>query len=192
MNTHLSRHLFSAAALVIAISSASPLAFASNNLTIKSGGGEELTVKNGLFGGSQKIVKDRFGNGYESKKGWFGTKKAKVSVLGNHVEKKKGLLGSTEVEATSILGDKVTTKKGLFGNRKTTVELGGVSSMIGQLFKKKPAPTLSVPQTPMSSSSQGTIEASPVDLQSNQIPQADSAVPSNNGSVIEDVQGWSQ
>lgn len=189
--------LLSAAALVITIASTSPVAYAArNDFTIKTGGGEELTIKNGLFGGKQKVVKDRFGDKYESKKGWFGTKQSKVSVLGNHLETKKGLLGSSEVEATSILGDKVTTKKGWFGRRKTTVELAGVSSMIGQLFKRKP-PTLSVPQSQMPGNAQAPLST---DLRSSQIPAADAVPPdslpaatdSSAGSMVEDVQGWSQ
>lgn len=181
--------LLSAAALVIAIASNSPLAYAQGgDFSIKSGGGEELTIKNGLFGGQQKVVKDRFGDKYETKKGWFGTKQSKVSVLGNHVQTKKGLLGSSEVEATSILGDKITTKKGWFGRRKTTVELGGVSSMIGQLIKRK-APTLSVPQSQMPANAQEPLSA---DLRSTQLPAADAVAPTTNGSIVDDVQGWSQ
>lgn len=189
----------SALALVLAIASSycSPTAYAQgNDLTIKTGGGEELSIKNGLFGGKQKVVKDRFGDKYESKKGLFGTRQSKVSVLGNNVETKKGLLGGTEVQATSVFGDKVTSKKGWFGlgRRQTTVELGGVSSMIGHLFKRKisPASPAAAPVAPFGTPANWNQDPVNSNLQSSQAAQAEPHVPSADSSVIENVQGWSQ
>ena len=118
-------------------------AFASgNDLTIKDGFGEEVVIKNGLFGTKQHVVKDRLGDKFVQKKSVFGSKDTEVNVLGNSFKKKKGLFGSSEIEGTSILGDKVTTKKGWFGRRTTTVDVSGVSSVIRDLFagRKTPPP----------------------------------------------------
>jgi hypothetical protein len=108
-----------------------------NDITIKSGMGEEFTIKNGLFSSKSKVVKDRYGNKFEQKKGLFGGKKTEVNVLGNSFSAKKGLFGSTNVEGNTIFGDTVKTKKGLFGNRKTEVDLSGVSTLVNNLMQNK-------------------------------------------------------
>lgn len=109
-----------------------------NNVTVKSGGGETLEMKSGWFGRDSIKVQDRFGNKLENSKGWLSRKK-EVKVLGNSLEEKKGLFGQKSYKATSILGDKIETKRSWFGlgPRQTTVDLSGVSSVAGQLIKKK-------------------------------------------------------
>lgn len=111
-----------------------------NNVAVKSGGGETLEMKSGWFGRDSIKVQDRFGNKLENSKGWLSDKK-EVKVLGNSLEAKKGLFGQKSYKATSILGDKIETKRTWFGlgPRKTTVDLSGVSSVAGQLIKKKQA-----------------------------------------------------
>lgn len=119
-----------------------PGAFAeSRDISIRDGKGEELTVKNGLLGSKTTVVKDRLGNKYEKKKGLFKKSSTEASAFGNSVKKKKGLFGSSETEVTTVLGDKLTTRKGIFGRRKTTVEAGGLTSLMGQfLTSGKTAP----------------------------------------------------
>lgn len=111
-----------------------------NDLTIKSGFGEELTIENGFFGRKKRKVKDRMGNSVEHDTGLFGTKQTSVNALGNSFSRKKGLFGGSQIEGSTILGDKVTTKKGLFGRRKTTVDLSGVSGAIQGLVRSQSAP----------------------------------------------------
>jgi hypothetical protein len=103
------------------------------DLSITNGKGEEIVIKSGR----SKVIKDRFGNGYASKKGWFRKNEKDVSILGNQYKSKKGLLGGSKTEATTILGDKVVSKKGWFGlgRRKTTVDLSGTTQAVEQLLK---------------------------------------------------------
>lgn len=127
------------AALISVATAGSALAKGIGDLEIKTGGGEELTIKNGWFGKKTTSAKDRLGNKVEYSKGWFGSKGASVSVLGNTFERKKGLFGSGDIQAHTILGDTVKSKKGWFGRRKTTVDLSGVGSVVNNYFGKKKA-----------------------------------------------------
>jgi hypothetical protein len=111
-----------------------------NDLTIKDGFGEEIVIKNGLFGGQQRVVKDRLGNHYASKKGWFGSKETSVNVMGNEFKKKKGWFGGSDIEGHSMLGDTVSTKKGIFGRRTTTVDVSGISGLIRGLLNEDKIP----------------------------------------------------
>lgn len=121
-------------ALVLAVS-LMPAAQA-QNWSIKTGSGDEITIKNGIFGNKSKVVKDRLGNKYESSRGLFGGTGTEVSLLGNTYSTKKGLFGTREIEAQSILGDSIKTKKGwLLGRRTTTVDARGVTGLIGAAIK---------------------------------------------------------
>lgn len=134
---------YSAACLAILLGLATtttPALARGNDLVLKTGKGEELVIKNGFFGGKEKVVKDRFGNKYESKKGWFGTKKTDATVLGNSYQSKKGLFGGTDVSGSTILGDSVRTKKGIFGRRTTEVDVSGVTSLVEGFINKRMTP----------------------------------------------------
>lgn len=110
-----------------------------NDLTISTGKGEEISIKNGFFGRNSKVVKDRMGNKIETKSGLFGTGENEVRLLGNSYSKKKGLFGGSKTQVTSLFGDSVTTEKGVFGRRKTRIEMGGMSGLIGNLISSKTA-----------------------------------------------------
>ncbi|MBS2009817.1 MAG: hypothetical protein JST01_22375 [Cyanobacteria bacterium SZAS TMP-1] len=117
-------------------------ALAWGSMDVKLGKGEELHVKNGLFGTRKVAVKDRLGDQYENGQGLFGTSHKKVQILGNGVEVNQGLLGNKSISARTILGDKFETHKSFFGlgPRTTKVDLSGASSMAGQLFSSKIMP----------------------------------------------------
>jgi len=106
------------------------------NLDIRSGFGEEIMVRHGLFGTEETMAKDRLGDGYIKKHGLFGTGETGVNVFGNSYVKHKGLLGGTQVEASSIFGDRIESKKGFLGlgRRQTSVDLGGVGTVVQGLF----------------------------------------------------------
>lgn len=121
---------------------------APQSFEITDGQGEVVKVERGWFGSKKKVVKDRMGNGYSSKKGLFGTTEQEGSVLGNSFKRKKGFFGRSDIQGSTIFGDKVTTKKGLFGQRKTTVDVSGSAAMIKTLLgSKQPKATLSEPTT---------------------------------------------
>lgn len=107
-----------------------------NDLIIKTGKGEEISIQNGFFGSKKKVVKDRFGDKYESKKGWFGSKQQEATVLGNSFSRKKGILGGTEIQGSTILGDSIKTKKGIFGRRTTEIDASGVTNLVQGFFGK--------------------------------------------------------
>lgn len=127
--------------------SLSPALARDSDWTIKTGQGEEIAIRNGLFGGKSKVVKDRLGNKYETKKGFFGSNKTDVQVLGNTYKKKKGIFGSSKSETSTIFGDKVSTKKGLFGRRSTTIDLSGSANIL-QGFVNSKTKQAAVPATP--------------------------------------------
>lgn len=110
-----------------------------NDFQFKDGMGEEVQVKHGWFGKDKKVVKDRFGNKYESSEGLLGGKQKEVSLLNSavQVKHKKGMFGSSTTQASTVLGDTVTTKKGLFGRRTTTVDVSGTSRVLGALIGTK-------------------------------------------------------
>lgn len=114
------------------------LAFDPGNISLKSGGGEELTYKKGLLGSSKVVVKDRIGNKYEKKKGMFGSRSKEVSLLGNKYKSEHGLLGD-KAEGRTFFGDTVTVKKGKWGRRSTEVDLSGVMGVVkGVMGAKEP------------------------------------------------------
>lgn len=123
-------------ALILVAATSAPALARGNDLVVKSGFGDEVTIKHGLFGRKTTTVKDRMGNGYSSKGGLFGSKESSVSVIGNNLTRKKGWFGRSEVQGSTILGDKVSTKKGLFGRRTTTVDVSGTSSAVKGLWDK--------------------------------------------------------
>lgn len=131
------RYQYSVAALALlaGMVAAQPSFALGNNLTITNGK-EEYSVKKGIFGGKKKVVKDRFGDKYESRKGWFGTGETTAQVLGNGYTKKKGLFGSSTTGST-ILGDSITTKKGMFGNRTTQVDMSGITGLVQNVIQAK-------------------------------------------------------
>jgi hypothetical protein len=145
-------------ALVMSAVTIAPALARGNDLVIKDGLGEEVTMKHGFFGRGTTVVKDRLGNGYATSTGLFGTKEQQVKVLGNSFERKKGLFGGTTVQGGTIFGDKVSTKKGIFGRRTTTVDVSGTTGVLKtlwqqhgpQLMGKVPALPPSVQTTPNS------------------------------------------
>lgn len=123
-------------ALVVAATTMAPALARGNDLVIKDGFGEQITVKNGFFGTKTRVVKDRLGNGFGEKKGLFGSKEQDVNILGNSVKRKKGIFGGSQIQGSTIFGDKVETKKGLFGRKTTTVDVSGMSSIARDLWAK--------------------------------------------------------
>jgi len=105
-------------------------------VTVTDDNGEEIVVKHGLFG-KKTIVKDRFGNGVESKKSIFGlTKDTEVNAVGNDVHVHKGLFGFSKTEGHDILGDTVTSKKNLLYSN-TNVNLSGVNDLLNKYLRPK-------------------------------------------------------
>jgi hypothetical protein len=137
-NLAMTQNNFNALLLVALVSAAStlPALARGNDLTVKDGFGEEVKVTNGFFGHKTRVVKDRLGDGYAQKKGWFGSEEQDANVLGNSFKRKKGILGGSDLEGSTIFGDKVVTKKGIFGRRKTEVDVSGSASAIKALFNK--------------------------------------------------------
>jgi hypothetical protein len=119
-----------------------------NDLTVTTGHGEEIQIKNGFFGRRNVEIKDRLGDKYVQKKGFFGSKETSVNLFGNQIQKKKGWFGGSDISGQDILGDKVTTKKGIFGRRTTTVDVSGAASLIQNLFSDK-KPLSQLPQLPL-------------------------------------------
>lgn len=150
------------APLLLAVLLAGPVLARGNDFAVTDGMGEEIQIKNGLFGKKSKLVKDRLGNGFKQEKGIFGTTTTQASVLGNGFKKKNGILGGSDISGSTIFGDTIQTKKGIFGRRKTTVDLSGSSRLIqsflgpkkpmGQLTPVAPSPDLApmnaTPQDP--------------------------------------------
>jgi hypothetical protein len=130
-----------------------------DQLVIKDGFGEELSVNDRWFGRKDTVIKDRLGNKLVRKKGWFGSRQTEVNLLGNQFKKKKGWFGRSDIEASTVLGDKISTKKGLFGNRTTTVDVSGVASAIRTLFAKEEA------QPPASNQASGLDTSLPPELE---------------------------
>ncbi len=105
-----------------------------NDFAISDGQGEMLQIKNPLFGRKVRVVKDRLGDGFAQQKGILGGADAEYSVLGNRVQRHKGILGNTETSANTIFGDKFVSKKGIFGRRKTAIDISGSSGFIKSLM----------------------------------------------------------
>lgn len=106
------------------------------NLTIKTGLGQELQVKDGWFGSKKRVVKDGLGDAYVTEKGWFGTGSKKVAVLGNSLETKKGLF-SGETTGRTVFGDSLKSHTGILGGKTTTVDLSGSANLIKGLIQTK-------------------------------------------------------
>lgn len=118
------------------------------NTSLTTGSGDEITIKNGLFGSKTRVVKDRLGDKYVSKRGLFGNTEKEIGVFGNSYKKKKGIFGGRETEVTTIFGDSLKTKKNLFGYRSTQIDAGGVTSLVSsaiQGLRAKPMPPLHDP-----------------------------------------------
>jgi len=134
-----------ALAVLIFISLAHSVLARGNDWTITDGSGEQIQVKNGFFGHTDKVVEDRLGDGFRQKKGFFGSKETDVSLLGNQFQAKKGWFGSSDVKGHDILGDSIKTRKGFFGRRTTTVDVSGAANVLGALISssgRKPNPAL--------------------------------------------------
>lgn len=112
-------------------------AFDSSNWSIKTGFGDEITIKNGILGNKKTVVKDRLGDKYETSKGLFGNTKNEVNLLGNSYSKKKGIFGTRETEMKTVLGDSIKTKKGwLFGRRTTQIDASGLTNLLGTAISR--------------------------------------------------------
>lgn len=114
-----------------------PLQAAPHDIRITDGQGEELAIKNGWFGQKTKVVKDRFGNKFESKSGLFGRSQTNLALPGLEVKRRKGLFGGSRIEGSTMFGDKVATGRGWFGRRKTTVDVSGSANMIKSLISNR-------------------------------------------------------
>lgn len=109
----------------------------SSNVSIKTGFGDEITIKKGIFGNKKKVVKDRLGDKYEVSNGIFGNTNTEINLLGNSYSKKKGILGTRETEMKSLLGDSFKTKKSwLLGRRTTTIDASGVTGLVGSAISR--------------------------------------------------------
>lgn len=133
--------IFAAVTLTISVIAASPSAFALDTWEFKTGKGESVMVKKGLFGTKTVKLQDRLGNGYESDKSFFGKKKNAVSILGNGVSVEKNIFGRNSIKGSSLLGDRIETKRSWFGlgPRRTSVDISGVTGLAEKLLTKKQA-----------------------------------------------------
>lgn len=133
--------------LVFTSFSATVPCMALDSWEFKTGKGESVIVKKGLFGTKAIKVQDRLGNAYESDKSFFGKKKNKISVFGNGVSVEKNIFGKNNINGSSILGDKIESRRSWFGlgPRRTSVDVSGVTSLAERFLtnKKSPAPTSS-------------------------------------------------
>ena len=133
-----------------------------NDWTIKTGQGEEVTVKNGWFGKKTRVAKDRFGDKIEKNTGILGNQSSEVNLLGNSYRKEKGFLGGSEVEARTMLGDSIKTEKGIFGRRKTTIDASGVTGLVSAFIgakMKKPSPPVNPGQMGNSNALPGSTDS---------------------------------
>lgn len=103
--------------------------------SLKTGSGDEITIKNGLFGNKTRVVKDRLGDKYVSKRGLLGNTDNEIGILGNSYSKKKGIFGTKETEVTTLFGDSLKTKKNIFGYRSTQINAGGISSLVSSAIQ---------------------------------------------------------
>jgi hypothetical protein len=111
------------------------------SLTVNSGEGEEAVYKRGLLGNRRTMVKDRFGDKYENKRGIFGlSKDNELGVLGNGARYHKGILGNKETDVHTMFGDSVKYKKNVFGWRSANVDLHGVSSLLDRSVSRPSVP----------------------------------------------------
>lgn len=140
--------VFTVLSATLASCLAFPAAFAASDFQVQTGQGEEVHIKQSLLGTSTFKAQDRIGDKVEHTEGWFGTGKTEVKVLGNGVATQKGIFGR-KTTVTTMLGDKVESRRTWFGlgPRKTTVNLSGTSSLIGQLLGKKTSvgPSVNLP-----------------------------------------------
>lgn len=146
----------------VTISFLSPVSVSArgNDFTITDGQGEEIQVKNPLFGKKVKVIKDRMGNGYAQEKGLLGSKDTELKLLGNKMQHHKGLLGNSELSGSTIFGDKIVSKKGIFGRRKTTVDVSGTAGLIKSFFGgSSSASTMPLPILPDQSVTPSAIPA---------------------------------
>ncbi len=130
------------------------------NTSLKTGSGDEITIKNGLFGSKTRVVKDRLGDKYVSKKGLLGNTNKEVAIFGNSYSKKRGIFGTRETEVKSLFGDSFKTKKNLFGYRSTQIDASGVSSLVSSAIQgltTKPIAPLHEPNTFGAQGNQGTL-----------------------------------
>ncbi len=133
--------------MALLLLSALPALARGNDWSINDGMGEQVQVRNPLFGKKVRVVKDRLGDGFAQQQSILGSKTTEVSLLGNRVQKKKGLFGNTETDASTIFGDKFVSKKGIFGRRQTAIDMSGSGQMIKSLFGHVASPNF-VPYNP--------------------------------------------
>jgi len=126
----------------------------SGDFQVKTGQGEEFSVKHNLFGKKSFSAQDRLGDKIEHRQGLLGDSKSSVQLLGNGYETKKGILGSKSYKASTMLGDKVETKRSWFGlgRRKTTVDLSGTAGMVSHFLNGKKASDDLLPGTKLDNS----------------------------------------
>jgi hypothetical protein len=129
----------------------------SGDFQVKTGQGEEFSVKHNLFGKKSFSAQDRLGDKIEHRQGLLGDSKSSVQLLGNGYETKKGILGSKSYKASTMLGDKVETKRSWFGlgRRKTTVDLSGTAGMVSHFLNGKKASDDLLPGTKLDNSATG-------------------------------------
>ncbi|MCW5822752.1 MAG: hypothetical protein KIT34_08100 [Cyanobacteria bacterium TGS_CYA1] len=130
------------ATLAISFVSFTQASYALDTWEFKTGKGESVLVKKGLFGTRTVRLQDRLGNGYESDNSFFGSKKNAVSIMGNGVSVEKNIFGRNSIQGSTILGDRIQTKRSWFGlgPRKTSIDVSGVTSLAEKLLTKKQAP----------------------------------------------------
>lgn len=141
-----------AVVLLCSFISATPASLALDTWEFKTGKGESVLVKKGLFGTKTVRMKDRLGNGFEFDNSFLGSKKNSVNFFGNGVSVEKNILGRSSIQGSTMLGDKIETKRSWFGlgPRRTSIDASGVTNLAEKLLTKKQAPVgLSSPGHPM-------------------------------------------
>lgn len=136
------KSIFATVALSISVVATSPCAFALDTWEFKTGKGESVVVKKGIFGTKTIRLQDRLGNGYESDKSFLGKKKNAVSILGNGVSVEKNIFGRSSIKGSSLFGDKIETKRSWFGlgPRRSSVDISGVTGLAEKLLTKRQVP----------------------------------------------------
>ncbi|MDZ4832376.1 MAG: hypothetical protein SGJ27_01110 [Candidatus Melainabacteria bacterium] len=131
------------------------------NTSLKTGSGDEITIKNGLFGSKTRVVKDRLGDKYVSKRGLFGNTDKEIAVFGNSYKKKKGIFGGRETEVSTLFGDSIKSKKNLFGYRSTQIDASGMSSLIGAAIQGLSSKPMVLHEPGLGATSQGGLAIPP-------------------------------
>jgi hypothetical protein len=118
-----------------------------SQVNITDGQGEQYSVGNSIFGHKSAIVKDRFGDAYVRKDGWFGRQDKGASILGNSVQYHKGIFGHSDAEVNTIFGS-AQYKKGWF-KKQTNVNVSPLASLVSSHLRASAHPAPTTPTEPV-------------------------------------------